>query len=109
DTDSLKVQALVEAGELDFGLGAFFKNTAGMEVAPLFQYELMWITPRKRNKQIQDKHRPPSATASTGRSGLATVSWSDLADTPIIGLPPENKIQQAIETSLEAIGRAHEN
>ena len=44
DTDPLQVQALVEAGELDFGLGAFFKPAAGIEMVPLFEYQLMWIT-----------------------------------------------------------------
>jgi DNA-binding transcriptional LysR family regulator len=42
------------------------------------------------------------------RPAAGTLPWAALADTQLIGLPPENKIQQFIENHLAAIGRAHE-
>ncbi|CAM5514968.1 LysR family transcriptional regulator [Eoetvoesiella caeni] len=109
DTDPQQVQALVDGGELDFGLGAFFTPTAGIELVPLFEYQLMWIqggvesgqeTGRKtRRKDVGDMRQMPAST----------VSWSALMETPLISLPLENKIQQWIEGHLSGIGRGHED
>jgi len=95
DTDPYQVQAMVERGEIDFGLGAFFKATAGVELAPLFEYQLIWIAPPRRHGDAPD--------LSAGR-----LPWTALAKAPLVGLPPENRIQQVIESHLEGIGRAHE-
>jgi DNA-binding transcriptional LysR family regulator len=94
DTDRGQLQTLVEQGELDFGLGAFFKPTAGIELTPLFPFQLMWISPG----------------ADTKGSGQPTGSmpWEALVEVQLIGLPAENRIQQFIENHLAAIGRAHE-
>lgn len=92
DTDRLQVQNMVEQGELDFGLGAFFKATAGIELTPLFSFQLMWIAPG-------DAAEPAAA---------GSLPWAALVDAQLIGLPPENKIQQFIENHLAGIGRAHE-
>lgn len=107
DTESLHVQQLIEAGELDFGLGAFFRQVAGVQLKPLFEYDLMWIT-------APDMARTKSARANSGDGQtkrpkrLESASWAQIADAPLISLPPDNEIQQAIETRLESIGRAHE-
>jgi DNA-binding transcriptional LysR family regulator len=98
DTDPHQVQALVEAGELDFGLGAFFKATAGIELTPLFDYQLMWIT-------LDGKAQASDAPEAQAEA----VPWSVLTNTELIGLPQENKIQQWIESHLGGIGRAHED
>ena len=101
DTDPLQVQALVEAGELDFGLGAFFKPTAGIEMVPLFEYQLMWITGGPDEQEAGHE--------ATREMPASVVSWSALMETPLISLPPENKIQQWIEGHLSDIGRGHED
>lgn len=109
DTDSMHVQQLVEAGELDFGLGAFFKSVAGVQLTSLFDYELMWITapaePKPRKAALGN-----GIEAETGnkQSRRKTMRWAGIVGAPLISLPPDNKIQQAIETRLEEIGRGHE-
>lgn len=113
DADPMRVQHLVEMGELDCGLGAFFKNGTGIQLTPLFEYELMWITPgtgaidseRSQNKK-GGKH---VNMANAKPQEMRTMPWSEIGSTPLLSLPAENKIQQAIETRLETIGRAHED
>ncbi len=112
DTDSMRVQQLVEAGELDFGLGAFFKNVTGVELTPLFEYELMWVSAPPHElaalpPQPEFDKRTPAA-GGPKKKRRKKISWASISDSPLISLPPENKIQQAIETRLEQIGRAHE-
>jgi len=112
DTDPMHVQQLVEAGELDFGLGAFFKNVTGVELTPLFEYELMWVSapPQDSTKTLSQPQHGERAPVAAGmkKSRGKKVSWAAIADAPLISLPPENKIQQAIEARLDEIGRAHE-
>jgi DNA-binding transcriptional LysR family regulator len=95
DTDRVQVQTLVEQGEVDFGLGAFFKPTAGIELTPLFPFRLMWISPGRNT---------PGSDQSTGG-----MPWEALVEVQLLGLPAENRIQQFIENHLAAIGRAHED
>jgi DNA-binding transcriptional LysR family regulator len=92
DADRAQVQAMVEQGELDFGLGAYFKPTAGIEVMPLFPYRLMWISPGGEGRD----------------QAIGSMPWAALAEIQLLGLPAENRIQQFIEEHLAAIGRAHE-
>lgn len=94
DADGGQLQALVEQGELDFGLAAFFKPAAGTEQTPLFTYQLMWIS--------------PGGNAPAGDQSAGSMPWKALAEVQLIGLPAGNRIQQFIEDHLAAIGRAHE-
>lgn len=92
-----QVQALVEAGEVDFGLGAFFKPTAGVEITALFEYQLMWLAP-------VDFQAPPGGP----EAGAHIIPWSSLVGVPLMGLPSDNRIQQVVEKHLAAIGHANE-
>lgn len=107
DTEPLHVQQLVEAGELDFGLGAFFKNVSGIQLTPLFEYELMWVTPPHA---VLAEHADSGKAIAPGKGAKRRKSmpWAEIADAPLISLPPDNKIQQAIEARLDEIGRGHE-
>src|SRR5690606_32274101 len=55
-----------------------------------------------------EARRSVSNAAVAKRGRRAKVAWTAIADAPLISLPPENKIQQAIEAGLGEIGRAHE-
>ncbi|HCN72213.1 MAG TPA: LysR family transcriptional regulator [Pusillimonas sp.] len=92
-TDHEHIQALVEAGELDFGLGAHFKAGPGIQLQALFKYQLMWVTPNKWD-----------ANELKG-AGPLTVPWEAMANTALVRLPSDNQIQQVIETHLRNIGR----
>lgn len=97
DAIPAQVQHMVEGGELDFGLGAFFKPTSGVELVSLFEYQLMWVAPV--DFDAPEGGPPPDAEV---------IPWSSLIDVPLMGLPPENRIQQVVEKHLAAIGRANE-
>ena len=92
-TNHDQIQALVTAGELDFGLGAHFDETPAVELKSLFKYNLMWIAPSK----AQDRSAPDL------QAGVAP--WSALKDAPLYALPSDNHIQKVIESHLSDIRR----
>ena len=92
-TNHDQIQALVAAGEIDFGLGAHFDETSGVDIQPLFQYNLMWITPGR----AQDSAAPDL--------GAGVAPWSALRDAPLFALPSDNHIQKVIERHLSDIRR----
>ncbi len=92
DVDVDGVRQKVLGGEVDIGLGFFFKPAVSMRRTPLCKFRLMCIEP-----------------ARTGRTGLAPDrTWKSLADAPLIALPANNPIQSLIERHLATIGRGHE-
>jgi DNA-binding transcriptional LysR family regulator len=77
DADRPRVIAMVEAGELDIGLGVFMKPTPNIRATPLFRFSLMAIGARR----AQLPRRP---------------GWKDLRDLPLVALPPDSHIQQLV-------------
>jgi DNA-binding transcriptional LysR family regulator len=98
------VHALVESGEVDCGLGFFFKAARGIERTLLHTSQLMRVDPLE---QVVDLHAP--ARGSKRSSDGKSVQWSSLRETCLISLPSDNPIQQLIETNLSKIGRANED
>ncbi len=96
DADPSRVQALVESGEVDFGLGFFFKATRGVERTKLYSFPLMRVAPLLGSKP-QRKQR------------VGTVTWDALKNEPLIGLPRDNPIQQMVDSHLAKIGRSNED
>ena len=96
DADLSRVHALVESGEVDFGLGFFFKAARGIERTLLCSFPLMRVTP------LDDKQ--PRGPQPVGR-----VGWSSLKDAQLIGLPYDNPIQQFVDSHLAKIGRGNED
>jgi DNA-binding transcriptional LysR family regulator len=96
DADLSRVHALVESGEVDFGLGFFFKAARGIERTLLCSFPLMRVTPLHGDK--------PRGPQPVGR-----VAWSTLKDAPLIGLPYDNPIQQFVDSHLAKIGRGNED
>ena len=96
DADLSRVHALVESGEVDFGLGFFFKAARGIERTLLCSFPLMRVTPL-------DGKQP------RGPQPVGRVGWSSLKDAQLIGLPYDNPIQQFVDTHLAKIGRGNED
>jgi len=93
DAELGEVRRRVLEGEADIGLGFFFKPAAGIVRSPLFRFKLMRVDP-----------------ADGSRVGLErSAPWSSMANSRLIGLPPDNPIQTLIEAHLAEIGRAHED
>jgi LysR family transcriptional regulator, carnitine catabolism transcriptional activator len=78
---------LVEAGEVDMSLGAFFKPASGIRRTPLFRFSLMVIRP---------DHGPTLRRTST--------TWSALKDERLISLTPSQLVQQFIDKHLARMG-----
>ena len=93
DAELGEVRRRVLDGEVDLGLGFFFKPAAGVIRTPLFRFRLMRVSPPEGD-----------------RVGLgASVPWTSLTHARLIGLPAGNPIQMLIESHLKAIGRANED
>ena len=95
DADLSRVHALVESGEVDFGLGFFFKAARGMERTLLCSFPLMRVTPLQGSRL-------------RGQQPVGRVAWSSLKNEPLIGLPYDNPIQQFVDSHLAKIGRGNE-
>jgi DNA-binding transcriptional LysR family regulator len=91
-----QVQALIEQGEADLGFGFFTKASHGIERTLLQSFRLMRVTAgAKRTQRTSPKAGKP-------------ITWDDLRDERLIGLPPDNPIQQLVEAQLARIDRADE-
>lgn len=98
DVDRSQIEGLVLSGEADMALGILFKAASGIKRQRLLSLPLVCVSPREwsagggRPRRLQRSH----------------VSWADLAQVPLIGLPVTNPIQQVIDLRLREIGRANE-
>jgi len=77
----------VESGELDMGLGVFFKHLAGVRRTPLFRFSLALIRAEK-----DPAFRP------------ATAAWSALKGDQLISLAPSTPMQQFVDEHLARAG-----
>jgi DNA-binding transcriptional LysR family regulator len=87
DSDSATTLEKVESGELDLGLGFFFKHVPGIRRTPLFRFSLMVI-------------RPNSERNSSGRN----VTWASLKGEKFLGLQPSLPLQQFVDKHLAKAG-----
>jgi len=83
DVDAATIQQKVEAGELDMGLGFFFKHLPGIRRTPLCRFPLMVVRPKTSNT-----------------SGPASITWSALKNERIISLQPSLPLRQLIDRQL---------
>lgn len=97
DAERRQIQPLVEAGEVDVGFGMFFKATAGLHRRVIFQCDLACLLP-DHGSLAQFRPRQPGAR----------LRWRDLAALPLLGLPPDNPVQQHVDLHLASVGRADE-
>jgi DNA-binding transcriptional LysR family regulator len=87
DGDSSATMQKVEAGELDMGLGVFFKHMPGVRRLPLFRFFLTLIQPDDGSG-----------------SARATISWSALKGKGLIALPASLPLQNFINKHLARAG-----
>jgi LysR family transcriptional regulator, carnitine catabolism transcriptional activator len=91
DVDAATIQQKVEAGELDMGLGFFFKHLPGIRRTPLFRFSLMVIRPKVSNAAPR-----------------ASTSWSTLKGEKILALQPSLPIRQLVDRHLARAGVVYE-
>jgi LysR family carnitine catabolism transcriptional activator len=87
DGDSTAIMQKVDNGELDMGMGVFFKHMPGVRRVPLFRFFLTLI-------QLNDGLKPPPST----------TKWSALRETKLIALPASLPLQNFINTCLAHAG-----
>jgi DNA-binding transcriptional LysR family regulator len=107
DCDLKQVHALVDSGEVDMGLGFFFKAARGIERTLLHSFQLMRVEPLDVDAEIKANKRAASSRGAQAAKA-DTVPWSVLKDASLIGLPPDNPIQQLVESHLASINRGNE-
>ncbi|MGV3654960.1 MAG: LysR family transcriptional regulator [Noviherbaspirillum sp.] len=96
DLERGDIQRGVADGSLDIGFGLFFEPAAGIERIALTEFPMLYLS------RAEGKRSPK------GRGSVPRITWSALRDAPLIGLLPDNPVQQLIEGHLRDIGRAHE-
>jgi DNA-binding transcriptional LysR family regulator len=86
DADLPTVAAMVRAGELDVGLGMYIKPLPELAATPLMSLPLDAVWPAQERSSRQ-----------------RTAKWSELGEQTLIGLPPDNPLQQLISKTLQAV------
>ncbi|AJE99016.1 LysR family transcriptional regulator [Pandoraea apista] len=101
EAELAQVQGLVEQGEADLGFGFFTKASHGIERTLMQSFRLMRVS-------AAGKHLPRKAARRGRAESDGRTAWEALRAEVLIGLPPDNPIQQLVETHLARIGRADE-
>lgn len=81
------IQEQVDSGQLDLGLGIFLKSATGLDRQRLFSSRLFCVSASQRKR-------------GNPLSRIGAMSWRQLADQPLVGLQPDNPVQQLIERHL---------
>jgi DNA-binding transcriptional LysR family regulator len=93
DLDRRQILLGIEAGELDVGLGAFFRPATGIDRQLLARFDMVLV----RAKAKGSRTRRPGF--ETGRE----VKWSVLNDQELVVLPNDNPIQKLVDAQLRAL------
>jgi len=89
DGELSSVIAMTLSGQTDIGLGCFIAPVTGVRRVALYRFSLMLIDP---------PDAPP-------RRSPRWLPWQEVKDRCLIGLPPDNPIQQLIDRNLQRVGR----
>jgi LysR family carnitine catabolism transcriptional activator len=85
DLDRREILQGIEAGEVDLGLGAFFKPAVGIQRQPLATFRMVRVTALPSNLRRRD---------------AGSVPWSVLAGAHLLTLSNDNPIQKVVDTQL---------
>jgi DNA-binding transcriptional LysR family regulator len=94
DLDRREILLGIEAGELDLGLGAFFRPATGIDRQSLARFDMVLVRAKAMNSRARGRG------FETGRK----VKWSAMDDQELIVLPNDNPIQKLVDTQLRALG-----
>ena len=92
DLDRRNILLGIETGELDVGLGAFFRPATGIDRQLLARFDMVLV----RGKAKDDSMRGHGF--ETGRK----LKWSALDGRELVVLPNDNPIQKLVDTQLRA-------
>lgn len=92
DLDRRQILLGIESGEVDVGLGAFFKPAAGIERQSLARFNMVRVS------ATTNASNPLSAP-----SDIRKVKWSTLAGQELIVFPNDNPIQKMVDGQLRAL------
>jgi DNA-binding transcriptional LysR family regulator len=94
DLDRRNILLGIEAGELDVGLGAFFRPAAGIDRQLLARFDMVLVRGKAKGA------RPRKRGVEAGRE----VNWSVLDDQELVALPNDNPIQKLVDAQLRVLG-----
>ncbi|MFS2101897.1 LysR family transcriptional regulator [Variovorax sp. Varisp85] len=94
DLDRRQILHGIEAGEVDLGLGAFFKPAAGIERQLLATFDLVLVS--------AGPARLPGRGARRAKV-VQRANWSSLAGEYLLALSADNPIQKLVDAQLRSI------
>lgn len=94
DLERRQILLGIETGELDVGLGAFFRPATGIDRQLLARFDMVLIKAKPKDARIRGRG------FEMGRK----VKWSALEDQELIVLPNDNPIQKLVDAQLRALG-----
>ncbi|MDM0005402.1 LysR family transcriptional regulator [Variovorax sp. J22G73] len=99
DLDRRQILQGIEAGEVDLGLGAFFKPAAGIERQLLATFHMVRVSPGAGT---------PAPARSRGRRAGAgqRAAWSEFSGERLLALPNDNPIQKLVDAQLRELDAA---
>lgn len=92
DLDRRQILHGIEAGEIDLGLGAFFKPAVGIERQLLATFQMVRLSAKQAVSNTRKLRMQPR------------VSWTTLADDRLLPLPADNPIQKLVDGQLRTLG-----
>jgi len=84
DLERDEIQQRVRVGEIDVGFGVFLESTSSIRRRPLIQTDLVLVSTRSPRSDVWN----------------APITWSDLREVRLIGLPAENPIQRFVNANI---------
>jgi len=94
DLDRRDILLGIEAGELDVGLGAFFRPATGIDRQLLARFDMVLVRGKAKS----------SRTRRRGFEAGRHVKWSVLNDQELVSLPNDNPIQKLVDAQLRSLG-----
>lgn len=94
DLDRRQILTGIESGEIDLGLGAFFKPAVGIERQQLATFPMVLVSRRPKTPAARKTKVGPNA------------QWSALAEDCLLSLPNDNPIQKLVDAQLRALDLA---
>jgi len=97
DLDRRHILQGIEAGEIDLGLGAFFKPATGIERQLLATFNMVRISP---SSGYETASRQRVRSAGLGQH----ATWAEFSGERLLALPDDNPIQKLVNAQLRSFG-----